>query len=118
MRLKPIYIVLLLVLILAGGLLLSGCSGNSDDSRNTVYEDMKASFDSAGLLSANIGIFSRTEQEGSVTYGEGGAALNEQMQLIGTVPGGSFSLDGKTVRFGVLIPAGEIKICLDEWKQQ
>ena len=48
----------------------------------------------------------------------GGAALNEQMQLIGTVPGGSFSLDGKTFRFGVLIPAGEIKICLDVWKQQ
>ena len=48
----------------------------------------------------------------------GGAVLNEQMQLIGTVPGGSFSLDGKTFRFGVLIPAGEIKICLDVWKQQ
>jgi len=26
-----------------------------------VYEDMKASFEKAGLLSANIGIFSRTD---------------------------------------------------------
>ena len=256
----------LLLLILAGGLLLGGCRGNADDSRHIVYEDMKESFDKSGLLSANIGLFSRTEKDGSVSYGEGGsgvifkrdgntyyaltaahvvsvegaellvytvntemkteeipgvtinvlspevydtmyaaeavyvsarddlavvrfsadeelavvtiadadprkgdrilcvgnpqndwfalsygevtsgmesfgeaqgfpsnvmkhsayiqvgssggAALNEQMQLVGTVPGGSFSLDGKTFRFGVLIPAGEIKLCLDEWDQQ
>ena len=35
------------------------------------------------------------------TGSSGGAALNEQMQLVGTVPGGSFSLDGKTFRYGV-----------------
>ena len=35
----------------------------------------------------------------------GGATLNEQMQLVGTVPGGSFSPDGKNFRYGVLIQA-------------
>ena len=45
----------------------------------------------------------------------GGAAINEQMQLAGTTPGGSFSLNGKSFRFGVLIPPSEIKICLSEW---
>lgn len=254
------------MLISAGALLLCGCSGSQNDSRSIVYEDMKESFDKSGLLSANIGIFSRMEKDGSVTYGEGGsgvifkkegesyyaltaahvvsvqdtellvftvntemktedipgvnfnvlssevydgmytaetiyvssrddlavirfsadedlsvitiadsdpqiddrimcignpqndwfalsygkvtsgvekfgeaqgyssnamkhsayiqvgssggAALNEQMQLVGTVPGGSFSLDGKTFRFGVLIPASEIKLCLEEWGGQ
>ena len=47
----------------------------------------------------------------------GGAALNEQMQLVGVVPGGSFSLDGKTFRYGVLIPASEIRLCLDAWAE-
>lgn len=45
----------------------------------------------------------------------GGAAFNEQMQLVGITPGGSYSLDGKTFNYGVLIPASEIKMCLDEW---
>lgn len=48
----------------------------------------------------------------------GGAAINEQMQLVGTTPGGSYSLDGKTFNYGVLIPVSEIKICLDEWDKQ
>ena len=257
---------LVLMLIVGPVLLLNGCSGDTDDSRNIVYEDMKNAFDESGLLSANIGIFSRTEKDGSVTYGEGGsgiifkkdggtyyaltaahvvsvegakllvytvntemknenvpgamfnvlsrevydamypgeiiyvstrddlavirfsadedlsvitiadsdpkigdrimcvgnpqnewfalsygkvtsgmekigethgfpsnvmkhsayiqtgssggAALNEQMQLAGTVPGGSFSLDGKTFRYGVLIPASEIRLCLEEWGGQ
>lgn len=242
---------------------LFGCSGKNEDSRSVVYEDMKAAFEQSGLLSANIGIFSRTETDGSVSYGEGGsgvifkrdgetyyaltaahvvsvegaqllvfttntemksedipgvdynvlasdvydamyeakieyvskrndlavisfqtdedlavvtlaeedpqkgdriicvgnpqnewfavsygkitsgiekfgesqgfpsnamkhsayihvgssggAAFNEQMQLAGTTPGGSFSLDGKDFRFGVLIPSSEIKLSLDEW---
>ena len=45
------------------------------------------------------------------------AAFNEKMQLAGTVPGGSFSLDGKTFNYGVLIPPSEINICLEEWSQ-
>ncbi len=48
----------------------------------------------------------------------GGAAYNEKMQLAGTVPGGSFSLDGKDFRFGVLIPVSELKLCIEEWKAQ
>ncbi len=46
----------------------------------------------------------------------GGAALNEDMKLTGIVPGGSFTPDGKIFRYGVLIPASEIRICLDEWR--
>ena len=48
----------------------------------------------------------------------GGAAINEQMQLAGITPGGYYSADGKTFKCGVLIPASEIKICLEEWNQQ
>lgn len=48
----------------------------------------------------------------------GGAAINEQMQLAGITPGGYDSADGKTFKCGVLIPASEIKICLEEWNQQ
>ena len=48
----------------------------------------------------------------------GGAAVNEKMQLAGITPGGFYSADGKTFKYGVLIPASEIKICLDEWDNQ
>lgn len=48
----------------------------------------------------------------------GGAAINEQMKLVGVTPGASFSLDGKTFKYGVLIPVSEIRSCLDDWKQQ
>ena len=259
-------VILLLTLIAGAVSLLSGCSGNTNDSRNVVYEDMKETFDRSGLLSANIGIFSKTEKDGNISYGEGGsgviiqkdgesyyaltaahvvsvegakllvftvntemksedipgvnfhvlspeaydamypaeivyvsdrddlavirfsaaedlsvitaaesdpvkgdrimcignpqnewfalsfgkvtsgmepfgesqgfpsyamrhsayiqigssggAALNEQMQLVGIVPGGSFSLDGKDFRYGVLIPASEIRLCLEAWGGQ
>ena len=96
-------------------LLMGGCSGSSEDSRSIVYEDMKTSFEQSGLLSANIGIFSRTEADSSVTYGEGGsggAVLNEKMRLTGIITGGSFSPDGKTFRCGGLIPVSEIRIFL------
>ncbi|MBQ9392947.1 MAG: trypsin-like peptidase domain-containing protein [Oscillospiraceae bacterium] len=45
----------------------------------------------------------------------GGAAIGEQMQLVGITPGAVLSPDGKTVKYGVLIPAGEINLCLAEW---
>lgn len=257
--LKSISIVLV-VFVLA---MTTGCGSNDSKSKDTVYEDMKESFDTASLLSSNIGIFSKTENDGSISYGEcgsgvifkkeddsyyaltsahvvsnenaqilvftvntemktdtipgvdynvlspevydtmytadvvyvstrddlavirfscdedlflveistedpkkgdrimcignpqsdwfalsygkvtsgmekfgeslgypsnvmkhsayinvgssGGAALNEDMKLIGIVPGGSFSPNGDTFRFGVLIPASEINICLGEW---
>ena len=53
---------------------LTGCSG-STDNRNVVYEDMKASFEKANLLSANIGIFTKTEGGDSVSYGECGSGV-------------------------------------------
>lgn len=242
------------------------CCNGSTDNRNMVYEDMKAVFEKADLLSANIGIFSKTEKDGSVSYGEcgsgvifekkdgeycaltaahvvsvenaqilvftvntemktdsipgvdytvlsqdtyesmyvaeiqyvsnrddlavirfsadeelsvieiaesdpqkderimcvgnpegnwfamsygnvtsdiekfgegqgfpsnamrhsayiqvgssGGATINEQMKLCGITPGASLSLDGKTFKYGVMIPVSEIRLCLDDWKQQ
>ena len=254
------------VMTLILSILLTGCSGKNENSRSVVYDDMKTAFEQSGLLSANIGIFSKTETDGSISYGEGGsgvickkeggmyyaltaahvvsvenaqllvfttntemksesipgvdlnvltpetydamytaeieyvskrddlavisfqadedltvitlaeedpkkddriicvgnpqnewfavsygkitsgiekfgetqgfpsnamkhsayiqvgssggAAFNEQMQLAGTTPGGSFSLDGKTFNYGVMIPISEIKICLDEWEKQ
>ena len=36
---------------------------------------MKTAFEKAGLFSANIGIFSKTEKDGSVSYGEGGSGI-------------------------------------------
>ena len=45
----------------------------------------------------------------------GGAAVNEQMKLAGITPGASLTPDGKTFRYGVLIPASEIRLCLEEW---
>ena len=59
------------MLAMAAAALLSGCSGGGDP----VYEDMKAAFEQSDLLSANIGIFSKTEQDGSVSYGEGGSGV-------------------------------------------
>ena len=260
------YGVVMLSIALAFGavVVLSTCSGHNEDSRSVVYEDMQAAFEQSGLRSSNIGIFSKTEQDGSVSYGEcgsgviikrdgglyyaltaahvvskenaqmlvftvntemktettlpgtdfnvlspetydamypaeieyvsgrddlsgirfvsdeelavitmeegdpekgdrilcvgnpqndwfavsygkvtsgirkfgethgfpsnamkhtaymqvgssGGAAINEQMQLIGITPGGYYSFDGKSFKTGVLIPASEIKICLEEW---
>lgn len=46
----------------------------------------------------------------------GGAAIGEQMELVGITPGIVVALDGKTFRHGVLIPVSEIKLCLEEWK--
>ena len=68
---KILTVILIIVTLLAG---LSGCSGNNDD-RNVVYEDMQAAFEKANLLSANIGIISKTETEGSVSYGECGSGV-------------------------------------------
>ncbi len=48
----------LAVLAAAAILFLSGCG--RADARDTVYEDMKSSFEDSGLLSSSIGIFSRT----------------------------------------------------------
>ncbi len=266
MKMKKLIIYMLAVLMLIPALILTGCAGKEEDAKEEVYEDMKASFEQSGLLSANIGIFSKTEEEGSVSYGEGGsgvifrkdgeryhaltaahvvstenaqflvftvntelvseeipgmdltvltqetyesmytaeieyvstlddlavisfstdedlaevtfaendpqkddrimcvgnpqnewfavsygkvtsgiekfgetkgfpsnamkhsayiqtgssggAAFNEQMELIGTTPGGSFSADGKTFRYGVLIPVSEINKCLGEWDER
>ncbi len=58
-------VLLLTVLVGIVSFLLTGCSGSKEDDRNTVYEDMKAAFEQSGLFSANIGIFSKTEKEGS-----------------------------------------------------
>ncbi len=65
--------IFLSVVMLAAAILLFGCS--RADGRNIVYEDMKESFDKSGMISANIGIFSKTEKDGNITYGEGGSGV-------------------------------------------
>ena len=62
---------------------MSGCSGHNEDSRSVVYEDMQASFEQAGLRSSNIGIFSKTEKDGSVSYGEYGSGVIIRRQEAG-----------------------------------
>ena len=65
----------LAVFTLILSMLLTGCSGKNEDSRSVVYDDMKTAFEQSGLLSANIGVFSKTEKDGSVSYGEGGSGV-------------------------------------------
>lgn len=60
----------LMVLIGMTLFILTGCSGSKEDGGHTVYKDIKTAFDQSGLLSANIGIFSKIEKEGSIAYGE------------------------------------------------
>lgn len=72
MRTKRILSIILAILALTAA--LSGCA-NNNDNRNVVFEDMKTAFEEANLLSANIGIFSKTENDGSVSYGECGSGV-------------------------------------------
>ena len=81
---KKYYLILMVFLMI-----LAGC-GKKGESQETVYEDMKEAFEKSGLLSANIGIFLKTESEGSISYGGLGS--------------------------GTLIPVNEIRLCLKEWK--
>ena len=99
---------------------LTGCAGNNEN-QDVVDEDMKDAFEQADLLSANIGIFSKNVSGDSISYGEcgsGGAAIGEDMKLVGITPGASLSPDGKTFRFGTLIPFSEIRLCLNERNRQ
>lgn len=48
----------------------------------------------------------------------GGAAIDEDMKLVGITPGVVTSFDRNSVDRGVLIPASEIRLCLDEWKEE
>ena len=46
------------------------------DGRETaVYEDMEKAFEQSGLLAANIGIYSKTEKDDNISYGEGGSGI-------------------------------------------
>ncbi len=66
-RKKHSLIVSVMALIATLSMILSGCSDNSEN-RNVVYEDMKAAFEQANLLSSNIGIFTKTESSDSLKY--------------------------------------------------
>ena len=68
-RKKHSLIVSVMALIATLSMILSGCSDNSEN-RNVVYEDMKAAFEQANLLSSNIGIFTKIDSGASVFYGE------------------------------------------------
>ena len=68
-------VVISLALAFCAVFAFSGCEGSREDARAVVYEDMQASFERSGLRSANIGIFSKTEKDGSVSYGECGSGV-------------------------------------------
>ena len=40
------------------------------------------------------------------------------MIIVGVTPGASLSSDGRTFRYGVLIPVSEVRLCLDEWNHR
>ena len=66
---KQLLLISVMVLIVALSMILSGCS-DSSENRRVVYEDMKAAFEQANLLSSNIGIFTKIDSGASVFYGE------------------------------------------------
>ena len=72
MSIRKLLYAILAVLTLA--LSITGCKGKND-VRSVVYEDMKAAFEQADLLSANVGIFTKTETDGAVRYGECGSGV-------------------------------------------
>jgi len=55
-------------------LCLFGCQKHTGN-KDVVYEDMKELFENENLLSANIGIVSKTETDDSVSYGEFGSGV-------------------------------------------
>ena len=73
---RSICIALSFLLLFSGtAFLFPGCAGEPEDPRDVVYEDMKENLEKSGILSANIGLFSKTEKDGSITYGEGGSGV-------------------------------------------
>ena len=92
------------------------CIGNPQSdwfavSYGTVLSDTEKFGESTGFPS-NAMRHSAFMDSGS----SGGAAVNERMELDGITPGGSYTPGSGKFRYGVLIPAGEIRLCLEEWK--
>ena len=54
----------------------------------------------------------------AVLGSSGGAAIGEDMKLVGITPGASLGPNGNSFQYGVLIPVREIMLCLDEWNQR
>lgn len=67
--------VLLMITVLLSFALYGCFEEDNNKNKDIVYEDMKTTFDKSGMLSANIGIISRTEEDGSISYGEGGSGV-------------------------------------------
>ena len=55
-------------------IIITGCK-SENDNRNIVYEDMKTDFEKSGMLSANIGLFSKSEHDGEIAYTNGGSGV-------------------------------------------
>lgn len=70
----------LIVIIMAVSILLTACADHSDN-QNVVFEDMEAAFEQADLLSANIGLFSKTVSGDAISYGECGTGANTRTGL-------------------------------------
>ena len=55
---------------------------------------------------------------GCVGNGGNRNIVYEDMKLVGITPGASLSPNGKTFRYGVLIPVSEIRLCLNKMNNQ
>ena len=73
------FIIVFMLSALLTQTILSGCKGGASN-RNVVYEDIKTAFERSNLLSANIGLFSKTEKDGAITYVECGNGMNPLSQ--------------------------------------
>lgn len=68
------FIIVFMLSALLTQTILSGCKGGASN-RNVVYEDIITAFERSNLLSANIGLFSKTEKDGAITYVECGSGV-------------------------------------------
>lgn len=106
-------VILLLVLMILP-LTLCGCK-RKKEKEVVIYEDMEKTFETSGLISSNIGIFTKTVSDDSLSYGEcGGGVFNEGIKLTGTITGAMISPDGTSFISGYMIPISEINACLKE----
>ena len=66
---------LILAVIVSAMICLTGCSSDNSNQKSEAYEDMKSAFEQSGLIAANIGLFSKTEKDGTVSFGECGSGV-------------------------------------------
>jgi hypothetical protein len=74
------------MMVMSLAFMSTGCSKEESGSPDIVYEDMQASFEQSGLLSANIGLISKTVDGENITYGEFGSGVIFEKQMMNITP--------------------------------